>query len=73
LEGRNPPQPGAQGYIAGIIGLPANLFYDTGIPACIVFVDKHDAHACKGVFMLDANSGFMKDGPKNLRNEHWAY
>jgi type I restriction enzyme M protein len=54
-----------KGYIAGIIGLPANLFYGTGIPACIVFVDKHDAHARKGIFMLDASGGFMKDGPKN--------
>jgi type I restriction enzyme M protein len=54
-----------KGYIAGIIGLPANLFYGTGIPACIVFIDKHDAHARKGIFMLDASSGFMKDGPKN--------
>jgi len=54
-----------KGYIAGIIGLPANLFYGTGIPACIVFIDKHDAHARKGIFMIDASSGFMKDGPKN--------
>lgn len=54
-----------KGYIAGIIGLPANLFYGTGIPACIVLVDKHDAQARKGIFMIDASSGFMKDGPKN--------
>jgi type I restriction enzyme M protein len=54
-----------KGYIKGIIGLPANLFYGTGIPACIVVVDKQDAHARKGIFMIDANSGFMKDGPKN--------
>jgi len=54
-----------KGYIKGIIGLPANLFYGTGIPACIVVVDKVDAHARKGVFMIDASTGFMKDGPKN--------
>src|SRR5438445_824781 len=54
-----------KGYIKGIIGLPANLFYGTGIPACIVVVDKQDAHARKGVFMIDASAGFMKDGPKN--------
>jgi type I restriction enzyme M protein len=54
-----------KGYIKGIIGLPANLFYGTGIPACIVVVDKEDAHARKGIFMIDASSGFMKDGPKN--------
>jgi type I restriction enzyme M protein len=54
-----------RGYIKGIIGLPANLFYGTGIPACIVVVDKQDAHARKGIFMIDASAGFMKDGPKN--------
>jgi len=54
-----------KGYIKGIIGLPANLFYGTGIPACIVVVDKQEAHARKGIFMIDASSGFMKDGPKN--------
>jgi type I restriction enzyme M protein len=54
-----------KGYVKGIIGLPANLFYGTGIPACIVVVDKEDAQARKGIFMIDARKGFMKDGPKN--------
>ncbi len=54
-----------KGYIKGIIGLPANLFYGTGIPACIVIVDKEDAQARKNIFMIDASSGFEKDGPKN--------
>jgi len=54
-----------KGYIKGIIGLPANLFYGTGIPACIVVIDKADAQARKGIFMIDASGGFMKDGPKN--------
>jgi type I restriction enzyme M protein len=54
-----------KGYIKGIIGLPANLFYGTGIPACIVVIDKEGAQARKGIFMIDASRGFMKDGPKN--------
>ncbi len=54
-----------RGYIKGIIGLPANLFYGTGIPACIVVLDKQGAAARKGIFMIDASGGFMKDGPKN--------
>jgi type I restriction enzyme M protein len=59
-----------KGYIKGIIGLPANLFYGTGIPACIIVVDKRDAQARKGIFMIDASQGFMKDGPKNrLRSQ----
>lgn len=59
-----------RGYIKGVIGLPANLFYGTGIPACIVVLDKEDAQARTGVFMIDASKGFMKDGPKNrLRSQ----
>jgi type I restriction enzyme M protein len=54
-----------KGYIKGIIGLPANLFYGTGIPACIIVVDKEDAHTRQGIFMIDASSGYMKDGTKN--------
>ncbi|MFY0610764.1 MAG: type I restriction-modification system subunit M [Hyphomicrobiaceae bacterium] len=59
-----------KGYIKAIIGLPANLFYGTGIPACIILIDKEDAAARKGIFMIDASDGFMKDGPKNrLRSQ----
>jgi len=54
-----------QGYIKGIIGLPANLFYGTGIPACIVILDKEGAAGRRGIFMLDASKGFIKDGNKN--------
>ena len=48
-----------------IIGLPANLFYGTGIPACIIVLDKEDAQARTGIFMIDASKGFVKDGNKN--------
>jgi type I restriction enzyme M protein len=59
-----------QGYIKGIIGLPANLFYGTGIPACIIVIDKADAAKRTGLFMVDASKGFMKDGNKNrLRSQ----
>jgi type I restriction enzyme M protein len=54
-----------RGFIKGVIGLPANLFYGTGIPACIVLLDKENAVSRKGVFMVDASKGFMKDGNKN--------
>ena len=52
-------------YIKGIIGLPANLFYGTGIPACILVIDKESAHVRNGIFMIDASKGFLKDGNKN--------
>lgn len=59
-----------RGYIKGIVGLPANLFYGTGIPACIVVLGKENAQARTGVFMIDASKGFIKDGNKNrLRSQ----
>ncbi len=59
-----------KGYIKGIIGLPANLFYGTGIPACIIFIDKENAQNRKAIFMVDASKGFIKDGNKNrLRDQ----
>ena len=58
------------GYIEGIIGLPANLFYGTGIPACIIILDKKDAKDRNNIFMIDASKSFIKDGNKNkLREE----
>ncbi len=54
-----------RGYIKGIIGLPANLFYGTGIPACILVIDKENAHARSGIFVIDGSRGFLKDGNKN--------
>jgi type I restriction enzyme M protein len=58
-----------KGYIKGIIGLPANLFYGTGIPACIIILDKENAEGRKGIFMIDASKGFIKDGNKNRLRE----
>ncbi len=56
-------------YIKGIISLPANLFYGTGIPACIVIIDKEDAETREGIFLIDASRGFKKDGNKNRLRE----
>ena len=59
-----------KGYIKGIIGLPANLFFGTGIPACLIVIDKENAGSRKAIFMIDAGKGFVKDGPKNrLRDQ----
>jgi len=58
-----------KGYIKGIIGLPANLFYGTGIPAAIILIDKENAQNRKGIFMIDAGKGFIKDGNKNRLRE----
>jgi type I restriction enzyme M protein len=58
-----------RGYIKGIIGLPPNLFYGTGIPACIVVIDKENAANRRGIFMVDASKGFVKEGNKNRLRE----
>jgi type I restriction enzyme M protein len=58
-----------RGYIKGIIGLPANLFYGTGIPACIIIIDKELSDSRRGIFMMDTSKGFLKDGNKNRLRE----
>jgi type I restriction enzyme M protein len=58
-----------RGYIKAVIGLPPNLFYGTGIPACIVVLDKEGAASRRGIFMIDASKGFIKDGNKNRLRE----
>ena len=59
-----------RGFIKGVIGLPANLFFGTGIPACIVVLDKENAVGRTGIFIVDASKGFIKDGAKNrLRDQ----
>ena len=55
--------------IKAIISLPPNLFYGTGIPACIIVLDKENAAARDGIFMIDASKGFIKDGAKNRLRE----
>ncbi|MDL2229562.1 type I restriction-modification system subunit M, partial [Treponema sp. OttesenSCG-928-L16] len=62
-----------KGYIKAIIGLPANLFYGTGIPACIIILDKEGAGKRDGIFMIDASNGFLKDGNKNRLRERDIY
>lgn len=69
-EGRIRRELVRRGFVKGIIGLPPNLFYGTGIPACIVVLDKENAAGRAGVFMIDASRGFIKDGAKNrLRSQ----
>ena len=62
-----------KGLIKGIIGLPANLFYGTGIPACIIIIDKENADERDGIFMIDASHDYIKDGNKNRLRERDVY
>ncbi|GAA8504188.1 type I restriction-modification system subunit M [Helicobacter pylori] len=58
-----------KGYIKGVIGLAPNLFYGTFISACVIVLDKENARARKGVFLIDASKDFKKDGNKNRLRE----
>ncbi len=58
-----------KGYIKGIIGLPPNLFFGTGIAASLIVLDKEDAGKRDTIFMIDASKGFIKDGNKNRLRE----
>lgn len=58
-----------KGYIEGIVGLPANIFFGTGIPASIIILNKAGAADRKGIFFIDAKDGFVKDGNKNRLRE----
>ncbi len=62
-----------RGYIQGIIGLPANLFYGTNIAACILVLDKEHAATRRSIFMIDASRGYRKDGAKNRLREQDIY
>lgn len=55
--------------ISGIIGLPSNIFFGTGIPACLIIINKAQAASSQGIYMIDAKDGFMKDGAKNRLRE----
>ena len=54
-----------RGYIKGVIGLPPNMFYGTSIPACIIVIDKENSSNRRGIFIVDASKGYLKDGNKN--------
>lgn len=60
-------------WIKGIISLPANLFYGTGIAACVLVIDKEGSENRQGIFMIDASRGYVKDGNKNRLRERDIY
>ena len=49
--------------IDAIIGLPANIFFGTGIPTLIMVLKKN--RGSEGVLIIDASKGFVKDGKQN--------
>ena len=52
-------------YLDAVIGLPANIFYGTGIPTCILVLKKKRAHA-DNVLFIDASQHFEKVKTQNV-------
>ena len=52
------------GNIYAVIGLPASIFNNTGIPTCIIVLKKN--HTTKDVLFIDASQDFHKDRAKNI-------
>ncbi|MDQ7074087.1 MAG: class I SAM-dependent DNA methyltransferase [Gammaproteobacteria bacterium] len=59
-----------QGYLEAIIGLPSNLFYGTGIPACILVMNKQGATEREHVLFINADREYREGKAQNhLRPE----
>lgn len=50
-------------HIDTIIGLPANIFFGTGIPTIIMVLKQHRENT--DVLIIDASKGFIKEGKNN--------
>ncbi|MGI8835170.1 MAG: type I restriction-modification system subunit M [Pyrinomonadaceae bacterium] len=56
-------------YLDAVIGLPANIFYGTGIPTCVLVFKKCKEHF-ENILFIDASQGFERRGNQNyLRAE----
>lgn len=51
-------------WLDAVIGLPANIFYGTGIPTCILVLKKQREHS-DDILFIDASQGFTKEGNQN--------
>ncbi|NJY62834.1 type I restriction-modification system subunit M [Salinimicrobium sp. CDJ15-81-2] len=57
-------------YLDAVIGLPANIFFGTGIPTCILVLSKCRVND-DNILFIDASEGYTKDGNKNrLKQKH---
>ena len=55
------------GSIYAVIGLPANMFYNTSIPTCIIVLKKH--REGRDVLFVDASNLFEKEKKQNVMNK----
>lgn len=62
-----------QGWLDAVIGLPSGLFYGTGIPACILVMNKQDAATRRDVLFINADREYREGKAQNfLRPEDMA-
>ena len=54
------------GWLEAIIGLPAGLFYGTGIPACVLVMNKQDAQTRKHVVFINADRDYREGKAQNF-------
>ena len=54
------------GWLDAIIGLPAGLFYGTGIPACVLVMNKKDAATRKHVLFINADREYREGKAQNF-------
>ncbi len=55
-----------KGYLEAVIGLPGNLFYGTGIPACILVMNKAGAAERKQVLFVNADREYKEGKAQNF-------
>ncbi|MCX6879444.1 MAG: N-6 DNA methylase [Verrucomicrobia bacterium] len=55
-----------RGWLEAVIGLPAGLFYGTGIPACVLVFDKSAAATRKDVLFINADREFREGKAQNF-------
>ena len=55
-----------RGYLEAIIGLPAGLFYGTGIPACVLVMNKQGAQDRKHIVFINADRDYREGKAQNF-------
>jgi type I restriction enzyme M protein len=55
-----------RGWLEAVVGLPAGLFYGTGIPACLLVMNKKDAQRRKDVVFINADRDYQEGKAQNF-------
>lgn len=55
-----------RGWLEAVIGLPAGLFYGTGIPACVLVMNKQNAQQRKEIIFINADREYREGKAQNF-------